>query len=100
MKRCLVVGGSIGAVVLLVLVMFPSVVSVQATKTTINDMVSDIQSKNSLDERIQTVQHVIKSIAERDWTPGWFISGLLGFLLMFSTAIIWFLFTGIWIPIF
>ena len=56
MKRLLVVGGSIGASVILVLAMFPTVVSAQTVKS--NEMKTNI------------VQQIKERIKDLVWEPG------------------------------
>jgi len=50
--------GSIGIVFILVLVPFTSVVNAQTTKMTINDMISEVQTKKSIDKRLPLLQQI------------------------------------------
>lgn len=68
MKRMLVVGGSVGVGVLLVLAMLTSVVSAQAVKS---------------DEKRTNVFQQIKEKMENNWVPGDIISSI--FLLIIMT---------------
>ena len=65
MKRKLIVGGSIGAVVLLVLAMFPTVVGAQTT---------------GVDQKIVQLQKTKNHLAEMDWGFGYFIKILLSLI--------------------
>jgi len=92
MKRSLVIGGSVGAGVLLILMAFPAVVNAQATKTTIKEMMSSTSnslSKKSFAENIKTFQQLKDKISKMAWYPGYFFAIIGGwiiyiFLIMFG----------------
>lgn len=76
MKRLLVVGGSIGASMLIVLAMLPAVVSAQSLKTTLND----VQLKKSIDNRISLIQKTKTFTKNAEWFPGYLLLYILGIL--------------------
>jgi hypothetical protein len=87
MKRSLVIGGCLGIGVLLILVAFTSVVNAQTTKTTLNDMISDVITKKSKNEKIQTLQPIKKLTTNEEWFPGQF----LGTLFVAFLTLLWYL---------
>ena len=93
MKRKWVIGGSVGAGVLLVMAMLSTVVCAQTTRTSIKEMMSDIQSKKTIDEKTQTIQNLIKSETKENGTPGGFLGALIGIVVMLISYLIgfWFL---------
>lgn len=89
MKRSIMVGGSVGAGIILILVAFTSVVNAQTTKTTINDMISEVQEKKSINERIQLLQEIKKLATNEEWFPGQFLGTLfVAFLNLFMFLIL------------
>ena len=75
MKKKIVVGGSIGAVVLLILAMFPSVVGAQTTT-----LIGKIIDSEIVDgENIKKVKKLVP--------PGWYLGVLFNLLI---SLIIWF----------
>ena len=68
MKRSFVVGGTIGAVVLLVLAMFPSVVSAQSSTSI---------AKDNGEEDIKEIQKLVPP----GWYPGWLIDIMIILLI-------------------
>ena len=81
MKK-IVVMGSIGAVVLIVLAVFPTTVTAQATPISkdIDSVVAKLKASKILNEKINIIQQIIKTKGI-DWEPGWFLSALGGFIL-------------------
>jgi len=79
MKRIVVIGGSVGAVVLLVTSMFPTVVGAQTTRSIEKSINSDI-----IVGEIFSKQKCIL-----DYPPGWWLGVLWDFLL---SLILWFSF--------
>jgi len=79
MKRSLIIGGSVGAVVLLVLAMFPSVVGAQKVKST--DICFYSIFLNEKKEKIGELHPLI-------WYPGKYIDILIWFVLVFIGLIL------------
>jgi hypothetical protein len=68
-KRIWVVGGSIGAVALLVLAMFPTIVGAQTVKPN--------------ESQVNIFQHIKNKIADRLWIPGELLAILFDILISF-----------------
>lgn len=83
MKKTLKVVGGIGAGILLVMAMMSTVVCAQATRTSIKEIVSDIQSKKTSNERIQSLQQIKNKILDNGWYPGWILVQLFVMFLNF-----------------
>ena len=93
MRKSVIVGGSVGIVVLLVLTMMSTIVCAQAVRTSIKDMISETLTKKSNNERMQTLQEIKKLITTEGWYPGWFLSKLGGLIFEIIIYLIglWFL---------
>jgi hypothetical protein len=89
MKK-LVVMGSIGATIIIVLEVFPNIVSAQATTLPkeVNSVISKLKSSKSISERIHILQQTMKETG-LSWFPGYFllaIYSLIALLLVLLTA--------------
>jgi len=90
MKKIIVMG-SVGAAILLILISVTSVVSAQITKTTIKEMVSDIQLKKTFYEKLQSFHQMKKKFLIEEWFPGYL---LLYLILKIGGQIILWLISG------
>ncbi|MFH1101169.1 MAG: hypothetical protein V1726_03935 [Methanobacteriota archaeon] len=87
MRRMLVVGGSVGAVAIIVLATFPNIISAQSTKTVIKDVISNKQSKNIFNEKLYIFQQIKTIITNANWFPGYILLYLL--IRIIGEMILW-----------
>lgn len=103
MKKTIMMAGGIGAGIILILVAFTSVVNAQATRATINDLVSSIikgKSKLSLNDRVQILKHISDNFKNLDSPPRgllfWIWAWIGGLVIWFGMALftLWFTVIG------
>lgn len=94
MKKRMIVGGSVGVVVLLVLTLFSAVVGAQATKATITELVSEVQNKEIINEKMPLLQQIKAFTGNTEWFPGYLILYIISILGMIGSQIIIWLLSG------
>ena len=82
MKRKMIMMGGIGASVILVLVAFTSVVSAQTTKTSVDDVISEVQKQKSFNEKMSLFQQIKTSGISDLWDLLTFIFHFFMYLIV------------------
>ena len=78
--RKIVMVGSIGAAIIIVLAMMPTIVSAQISKD-INSEISTLKSAKTISERINVLQQLMKEKG-LSWYPGMYIIGIIITIIM------------------
>lgn len=92
MKKSIIIG-SIFVVVLLVLTMFPNVVSEQIS-TTPDNKISNISYKRQIKNHFQVFITLKDSISNNEWYPGYVVLLILNFIVIISAQILQFFLSG------